>query len=86
MSLKIGFGKNEVLCPKGEARRIGGKASRTASSWDPTGAAGGDAGNSTSMSSGSGEGKAKSELGSAGFAAPLALAQRGRVRLDLVED
>ena len=29
--------ENEVLCPKGQSMRIRGNASRTASSWDPTG-------------------------------------------------
>ena len=46
------------------------------------GSHGGDAGNSTSMSSGSGDGEAKSEVGDA----PPALARRGRVRLDRVEE
>ena len=36
---KNGFGKNEVLFPKGQSRRIRWKASRTASCWDPTGVA-----------------------------------------------
>ena len=38
---------------------LDGNASQTASCWDPIG---GDAGNSTSMSSGSGDGEAKSEV------------------------
>ena len=51
--------KNEVLCPKGQLRRICGKASRTGRNGLVLGSHGGDAGNSTSMSSGSGDGEAK---------------------------